>query len=140
MTRRAVRSQGSRLAAAAGLLFCAAAGAVRAKCALGSEEGTVVSDAAVQVAWRAQAGEIAVGQPFVMLLRLCPADATLQRVDATMPEHRHGMNYLPSLQALGDGRWRVEGLLWHMAGRWELRFDVRSADALHTLRHSVTLP
>jgi len=71
---------------------------------------------------------------------LCPAAARLLRVDATMPEHRHGMNYRPSVQALGDGVWRVEGLLWHMAGRWELRLDVDAAGAVHTLRQSVTLP
>jgi hypothetical protein len=57
-----------------------------------------------------------------------------------MPEHRHGMNYAPSLQALGDGRWRAEGLLWHMSGRWELRFELGLGDAAHVLRQSVVLP
>jgi len=132
-----------RKAVAAVALLCAWAGAVQAKCPLVPEDGTVIGDAgvpAVQVAWRAEAGTIAVGQPFVMRLSVCPVDAQLQRVDATMPEHRHGMNYRPSLQSLGDGRWRVEGLLWHMAGRWELQFDVRAAGKLHILRQSVALP
>lgn len=84
-----------------------------------------------------------VGEPFSMIVQLCPADASLLRVDASMPEHRHGMNYKTSLHALGDGRWRVDGLLWHMAGRWELRWDVRSSAqpdaAVDTFRASVFL-
>jgi hypothetical protein len=95
---------------------------------------------AVQVAWWAEPAPIAVGQPFVLQLQLCPADAQLLRVDATMPEHRHGMNYKPSLKPLGGGRWQAEGLLWHMAGRWELRLDVRNGGAEHRLLQSVTLP
>ena len=35
---------------------------------------------------------------------------------------------------------RVEGLLWHMAGRWELRLDVEAAGVKQSLRQSVTLP
>ena len=93
----------------------------------------------VQVAWRAEPLKIGTGQPFVLQLQLCPAQAVLARVDATMPEHRHGMNYQPSLKALGGGRWRVEGLLWHMAGRWELRFDLQHEGAAYTLRQDVVL-
>jgi hypothetical protein len=74
------------------------------------------------------------------VIRVCPADATLVRVDATMPEHRHGMNYRPSLKALGDGRWRAEGLMFHMAGRWELRLDVQRGGGTERLRESITLP
>jgi cytochrome c peroxidase len=44
-----------------------------------------------------------------------------------MPEHRHGMNYAPALKALGPGRWRAEGLMLHMPGRWEFVFEIRAA-------------
>lgn len=139
--RRDARIARRRRAAAAAALLCTAAVAVQAKCPLQPEDGTVIGDAAVQVAWRVEAGgAIAVGQPFVLLLSACPADAQLQRVDATMPEHRHGMNYRPSLHPLGDGRWRVEGLLWHMAGRWELLLELRVAGDRVVLRDGVTLP
>jgi hypothetical protein len=50
-------------------------------------------------------------------------DAAL-RVDATMPDHGHGMNVVPRTTPTGDGRFRVEGLLFHMNGYWELSFDV----------------
>lgn len=69
---------------------------------------------------------IEVGRHFTVDVRVC-VDGTpplLTRVDADMPEHRHGMNYRPTLAAKGEGRWVAEGLLFHMPGRWRLTFDV----------------
>jgi hypothetical protein len=60
-------------------------------------------------------------------------------VDATMPEHRHGMNYRAGIKSLGEGRWRAEGLLLHMPGRWELRFDVQAAGGTASLRDTIQL-
>jgi hypothetical protein len=84
--------------------------------------------AAPRLAWRAQPLRIPAGRPFAIEVRLCPHDAVLQAVDATMPEHRHGMNYAPRIEPQGAGRWRVDGLVWHMSGRWEWRFDVARGD------------
>lgn len=111
-----------------------------AACPPPPEAGARLDSGPVQLAWRAEPAPIAVSRPFALLVTLCPADARLLRVDATMPEHRHGMNYRPSLQPLGGGLWRVEGLLWHMAGRWELRLEVEAAGTTQILRQSVTLP
>lgn len=116
-----------------------AAACAQTPCTLPAQAGARLVSGPVQLAWRAEPGTIVVGQPFAVLVTLCPADAQLQRVDATMPEHRHGMNYRPSLQDLGGGRWQAQGLLWHMAGRWELRMDVAAAGATYTLRQGVTL-
>ena len=110
-----------------------------AACPMPPAGASLMADGPVQAAWQAEAGAIAVSRPFVIIVLLCPADAQLLRVDASMPEHRHGMNYRTSLKPLGDGRWRVEGLLWHMAGRWELRLDVQSLGLSHRLRQSVLL-
>jgi len=60
-------------------------------------------------------------------------------VDAWMPEHRHGMNYKPSVVALGAGRYRADGLMFHMSGRWEFVFEVRTAGKIERLAHSVRL-
>jgi hypothetical protein len=109
-------------------------------CALVPADGALLGSGPVQLAWRAEPGPVQTGKPFVLQIAMCPADAVLTAVDAHMPEHRHGMNYRPTLQALGAGRWRAEGLLWHMAGRWELRFEVLQAGRAHTLRRSVELP
>lgn len=94
---------------------------------------------AVQAAWQVDGAAIAVARPFAITLRLCPADALLLRVDATMPAHRHGMNYRPSVQALGDGRWRAEGLLFHMPGQWQLRLEVRGENGVVQLLDEVVL-
>jgi hypothetical protein len=111
-----------------------------ADCAAVPAGAQTLRDGSLVVSWWSEPAPITVGQPFVLQLQLCPADAVLRRVDATMPEHRHGMNYKPSLKALGGGRWRADGLLWHMAGRWELRLEVRADGAERLLLHSITLP
>jgi hypothetical protein len=94
----------------------------------------------VQAAWKVDGAPIAVGRHFAIEVKVCPAVAVLTRADATMPEHRHGMNYRPSVKPLGDGRWRVEGLMFHMPGRWELQLDVRAADRTERLLDTITLP
>ena len=62
------------------------------------------------------------------------------RVDADMPAHRHGMNYRPTVRALGDGRYRADGLLLHMAGRWRLLFELTADGRLDRLAHELDLP
>ncbi len=94
---------------------------------------------AVQAWWLPEPGPLRVGQAFALQLTLCPTQARLLRVDAQMPEHRHGMNYRPSVQALGAGHWRAEGLLWHMPGRWELLLETRLGEQTQRLTQSVQL-
>ena len=123
----------------AGLLLLGPA-AAGAACPLARATPPTMTLGPVQAVWQALPETIAVGQPFALLVTLCPAHAQLLRVDATMPEHRHGMNYRASVEALGEGRWRVEGLLWHMRGRWDLTLDVREQGVEYRLRQSVDLP
>jgi hypothetical protein len=94
----------------------------------------------VQAAWKINGAPIAVGRHFAIDVMVCPADAVLARVDATMPEHRHGMNYRPSVTPQGAGRWRAEGLMFHMPGVWELRLDVQAAGRTEQLRDTIRLP
>jgi hypothetical protein len=65
------------------------------------------------------------GEPFALQVWLPGKgpDAALA-VDAAMPEHGHGMNRVPLVTGDGQGGYAVEGLLFHMPGRWELYFDV----------------
>jgi hypothetical protein len=113
---------------------------VLAACPPEPAAGKLLDHPSVQVAWRSEPSTITVGQPFVLHITLCPSTATLSRVDASMPAHRHGMNYKPSIKNMGPGLWRVEGLLWHMPGLWELRLDAQHDGSTHTLRHNVSLP
>jgi hypothetical protein len=64
---------------------------------------------------------------FAVEISICArdgVDVAAPRVDAWMPVHRHGMNYRASLVAKSPGRFRAEGLLFHMPGRWEFVFEV----------------
>jgi hypothetical protein len=119
----------------AALLLCAALPAVA--CPLAAP---VMQKGDVQAAWKVNGAPIAVGHHFAIDVQVCPEGAVLARVDASMPEHRHGMNYRPSVKPLGEGRWRVEGLMFHMPGRWELRLDVRAAGATQQLLDTIMLP
>lgn len=98
-----------------------------------------VRQGAVQTAWKVDGASIVVGKHFAIEVLVCPVDAKLERVDATMPEHRHGMNYRASIRQLGEGRWRAEGLMFHMPGRWELRLDVQAAGGTQSLRDTIQL-
>jgi len=86
-----------------------------------------VSSSELEISYRTVPAKIAVGEPFVVEIAACAkAAAPLSRqvkLDATMPEHKHGMNYRPSVVSTGEGRYRSEGWLFHMPGRWEFVFD-----------------
>ncbi|MCC7276595.1 MAG: FixH family protein [Alphaproteobacteria bacterium] len=79
------------------------------------------------LAYRPEPATVEPGALFALRVAVCGRGAPapdLVRVDAWMPEHGHGMNYGPVVTAERDGRWRVDGLMFHMPGRWEIRFDV----------------
>ena len=90
------------------------------------------------VAWRPDPSPIVVSRHFALDVVVCAkagaAPAKSLRVDATMPAHRHGMNYRPTIAATGDGRFRAEGLLFHMPGAWEFAFDVAGDDGTERVR------
>jgi hypothetical protein len=112
--------------------------ATSATCPPPEAGASVIEQAGVTASWAAEPA-LAVSKPFTLRVALCPARAELVRVDATMPEHRHGMNYRARLVPAGDGRWRVDGLVWHMPGRWELLLVVRLDGREQRLVQSVVL-
>jgi hypothetical protein len=46
------------------------------------------------------------------------------RANAEMPAHMHGMNTRVIVEQVGDGRFVLRGLLFHMRGEWLITFDV----------------
>jgi hypothetical protein len=86
------------------------------------------SNARFEIAFAVVPAPIVTGALFALDIVVCPragvAPPTGLAVDAVMPEHRHGMNYRPTVAARGPGTYRAEGLLFHMPGRWDLLFDV----------------
>ena len=84
-----------------------------------------------------------IGKHFAVELAICAKSGAFQaesvRVDAHMPEHRHGMNYKTVVTSSGLGRYRAEGLMFHMPGRWEYIFEVRAGGVPERLTTSVVL-
>ena len=109
---------------------------------LGRGTGWVVFSDHYLVAFRPEPMRIEVGAPFALLFNVCTKNggpAELVAVDATMPDHKHGMNYRPTIVAAGDGRYRAEGMVFHMPGRWELAIDVRAGEESERLTHEIIL-
>lgn len=104
----------------------------------------LLGDAQWQLAYKTLPEVPIVGSHFAIDFALCPrgsarAPAAL-RVDAHMPEHRHGMNYQASVSPRGPGLYRAQGLMFHMPGRWELVFELRSSSgAVQRLAHTLTI-
>jgi cytochrome c peroxidase len=79
--------------------------------------------------------EAEIGKHFSLEIAACAkagGEPKSLKVDAHRPEHRHGMNYAPSLKKTGPGRWRADGLLLHMPGKWEFVFEIDSSDVLRS--------
>jgi hypothetical protein len=92
--------------------------------------------------WRVEPAPLRLGEFFAVVVSACERRAqpvSGLKVDATMPAHNHGMNYLPTITADGSGTFTARGLLLHMPGRWELAFDVASEAAREQLRANVDL-
>ncbi|MDP2825266.1 MAG: hypothetical protein Q8O52_21615 [Sulfuritalea sp.] len=129
----------------------AMAGAANAACPPGADDGAAIGKGELVLAYRpllntakgGKAGRIPMAQHFALEVQLCDkggvSAARLHRADATMPEHRHGMNYRPAITPLGDGRFRIEGMMFHMAGRWELAFEVLTGKEMTRFTHDVQI-
>ena len=105
--------------------------------------GTQLESARFEVGFRPDPEKISVGKHFEVEVAMCPkagvpAPDSLS-VDAHMPEHRHGMNYRAQVSSASLGRYRATGLMFHMPGRWEFVFDVRSGGKSDRLTRSVVV-
>jgi hypothetical protein len=124
-------------AIAVGSLLCIASPGVFAAegCALPTDGHRIDNAARTRaLTYRFEPARLATDRHFSLIIATCPAtEGAALRVDATMPEHRHGMNYRPGITTLGPGRWRADSLLFHMPGRWELHFDVRENERTERL-------
>lgn len=95
------------------------------------ERTATTRDGRLVVAWKPEPDPIPVDEPFELVVRVTEASADATPVEGAivwvrgaMPEHGHGMNVEPRSTELGDGLYRVRGMLLHMAGHWELGIDV----------------
>jgi len=118
---------------AAGLL--AGAPGVAQACEL--PPGTRLESKRLAFSYRTIPPKIVVGEHFALELAACPKQGAALpariKLDARMPEHKHGMNYRPDLKPLGAGRYRSDGWLFHMPGRWEFVFDLDGERLTHSV-------
>ena len=113
--------------AAAGLTLTMSAATATERCDLpaGFTAQKRLASGDVVVMFRTVPEPITIGEHFNVEAVVCaPPVVRALRVDAQMPEHRHGMNYRARVSAAGERRYVAEGLLFHMPGRWRLVFDV----------------
>jgi hypothetical protein len=108
---------------------------------LAGESVRLMRSTAHAVAWRAEPPVIVVGRLFTVELAVCSTSTAIDSVaiDAEMPAHRHGMNYRASLVALGNGRYRAEGLMFHMPGHWRVTVELRAGATVERLSDDVTI-
>jgi hypothetical protein len=126
-----------------GAALLAGAAALAAAAQTCDAPGTRLESDRYVVVYRTLPPKLAVGEHFAIDARVCAkgrsAPPTGLRVDATMPEHRHGMNYRATVAAKGGGRYLAEGLLFHMPGRWQLLFDVEARGTSERLASELVL-
>ncbi|MFO1316810.1 MAG: FixH family protein [Burkholderiales bacterium] len=98
---------------------------------------TTVEGGRYVIAYTTSPSPVVVGQHFTVDFAVCAASGAAApqsvRVDANMPEHRHGMNYRVTVTSPRPGVYRGDGLLFHMPGRWDLTFDVVAGGATRRL-------
>jgi hypothetical protein len=84
-----------------------------------------------KAAIRIPPGTVLLGQPFDVEFLTCEETSTpikQVKVEATMPMHNHGMNYLPEITTTGENRYKATGMLFHMPGKWRISLETQGAD------------
>lgn len=84
-----------------------------------------------------------VGAPFDVEFRVCSSGKlAVDRltVDATMPAHKHGMNYAPQLSKASAQAYKATGFLFHMPGVWRLTLSIYSSGTPSHLSAEITIP
>jgi len=88
------------------------------------------ADGTYTVRWEVMGGAIPDAEPFAIAFAVTRkdgkpiSDGAEVFVDAEMPHHGHGMNFVPVVRRQGGDTFVGEGLLFHMPGRWVLAIDV----------------
>ena len=125
---KAIVFRPARMAALAGLWAVPSLACEPPDLAAGPGAITRIATSIHGLALRSAPSPLPLNRPFALDITLCAQNGTPvsdpPRVDAWMPAHRHGMNYRPTVTTLGPGRFRAEGLLFHMPGRWEVIVEV----------------
>jgi len=109
--------------------------------AMGDSDLHVVSEQGLfKVAYRSSLEPVVINEMHEWTLQVFtadgePVDDASITISGGMPAHNHGLPTNPQVtENLGDGRYRVEGLRFHMRGDWELVLDISSGDQSDSVR------
>ena len=102
------------------------------------------NDRSLQVIYAISPEVIPANEPFTIAVQVVGLDSEtvsdlVLSIDAGMPEHGHGMNVEPTVTSLGHNMFRVDNMLFHMAGRWELYFDITRDGVTSRAQDEITL-
>ncbi|MEM9383399.1 MAG: FixH family protein [Planctomycetota bacterium] len=91
----------------------------------------VTRDGAYLVTWSPAGASIPINDPFEVDVQVERNDESRAPVTGAevvmtcyMPDHGHGMLREPRSEELGEGRYRVRGLLLHMDGFWTVSISI----------------
>jgi len=132
------KRQKARLVLSLGLLALGSASGALTGCGAGTSEiqgpacfGGVSERGLFVVEVEVDGGVISLNEPFELGVSLRSGEDSTRLlsgrtllVEGWMPGHGHGMLRQSQVEDLGDGRYRVRGMLFHMPGEWELRVKV----------------
>jgi hypothetical protein len=103
----------------------------RAGLAIQSPREAVTRDGLYRVTWMPTGGFAPVNEHFELEVTVArndsarsPIDNASVVVDCQMPDHGHGMLREPRSEALGEGRYKVRGMLLHMGGHWTVALNL----------------
>ena len=70
------------------------------------------------------------GERFSIGIMVCGETLETAEVemDATMPAHKHGMNYIPEVKKTGPEQLQATGMFFHMPGQWQVTVDLKDKD------------
>ena len=99
------------------------------------------------VSWRSLPDPPPVNRSFSIEVELKtatePSDPVLGAevfVRGWMPDHGHGMVREPRSEELGKGRYRIEGVLLHMGGHWQMTIDATVEGLSESADFEIELP
>ena len=95
----------------------------------------------VALAFKTRPAKIKVGELFSVDVTVCPKKGTVKGVgvDASMPEHKHGMNYKPTVKKNATEGFTATGMMFHMPGRWQFAFEVEGTEGRERLLDTVAV-
>lgn len=113
----------------AGMVLLAVSTGSAAACAIpdGWTAMQVEQDQPATIALKLPPMPVRIGERFSIDILVCagpqPGTGNI-RLDATMPAHKHGMNYKPVIEAVADNIYRGSGMFFHMPGEWQISVDL----------------